>query len=71
MNLNSIFSQSVFDICGNCGAEATYDEFWPYDVSYWNVLDQQIEVHFGCMDNSAINYNPDAIINIESDCLYE
>lgn len=71
LNLNSIFSQAVFDICGNCGVEATYDQFWPYDVSYWNVLDQQIEIHFGCMDSEALNYDSNAIISMESNCIYE
>ena len=71
LDLNSIFSQATFDICGNCGIEATYDEFWPYDVSYWNVLNQQIEIHFGCMDSEALNYDSNAIINIEENCIYE
>ena len=71
VDFQSIFSQSIFDVCGNCGSEATYEQFWPYDVSYWNVLDQQIEIHFGCMDLDALNYNDNAIINIDSNCIYE
>ena len=70
MNLNSIFSQSVFDICGNC-TDPDLSEFWPYNVSYWNVLDQQIEIHFGCMDSDALNYDENAIVNIDTSCIYE
>ena len=62
------FENGIFDVCGEC-SNPTYSEYYLYDISYWN---QYIfsGLLFGCADQSALNYNINAIIDDDS-CIYE
>ena len=37
ISFNAMFNSAIFDICGDCGSDADYGEYWLYeDLSYWN-----------------------------------
>ena len=62
------FIESVYDICGDC-LTPNYSEYYNYDINYWNGFIDSIEIHFGCMDSNALNYNSLAIID-DGTCAY-
>tara|TARA_B100000131_G_scaffold228188_1_gene219901 strand:- start:6441 stop:7565 length:1125 start_codon:yes stop_codon:yes gene_type:complete len=61
-NFAAEFVESVYDICGDC-LNPDYSEYYNYDVNYWNSFDEGLEIHFGCMEPEALNYNDQAIID--------
>ena len=62
------FENAVFDICGECN-NPLYSEYYLYDIGYWNQYSFS-GLLFGCTDQSALNYDMNAIINNDS-CMYE
>ena len=62
------FSESIYDICGDC-LTPSYSEYYNYDINYWNNFNEPIEIHFGCTDSNALNYNEQALID-DGTCNY-
>ena len=65
---NILIENAVFDICGECN-NPLYSEYYLYDIGYWNQYSFS-GLLFGCTDQSALNYDMNAIINNDS-CMYE
>ena len=65
---SAIFDESVYDICEDC-LTPNYSEYYNYDINYWGNFNGPIEIHFGCMDSNALNYNAQAIID-DGTCNY-
>tara|TARA_B100002051_G_scaffold206630_1_gene197542 strand:+ start:2217 stop:3332 length:1116 start_codon:yes stop_codon:yes gene_type:complete len=65
---SAFFIESVYDICGDC-LTPNYSEYYNYDINYWNGFIEPVEIHFGCMDSNALNYNSLAIID-DGTCAY-
>ena len=62
------FMESNYDICGDC-SNPNYSQYYNYDVNYWSNFEEPIEIHFGCIDSNALNYNSQAIID-DGTCNY-
>ena len=68
VNFGINFENAIFDVCGEC-SNPEYSEYYLYDISYWNEYIFS-GLLFGCADQSALNYNINAIID-DGSCIYE